>query len=365
MPLDKLNAFTTKVQDLADKPNSTMSAAELKAKFDAAPDELRLAFNQLIDDLGSVVDGDSGADNVGVTPIETSPSTLQGTLEWLKTQIDGTVLGQIPDGSVTPVKLSFDPATQLELNEHVTDYTQFKSSVKQKHKVSEDNGDSVQIDSGDLNNLVKAGFYTVHSGVLNTPSVDYYHVEILSHGDGAFVIQNAQNLFNDSFFTRRKQAGVWQPWSFDLFQSVVDGKNSLEVAIESNGGIVSDLNNPPTFADLVTGVNSLSGKISGTLPAGSNSRTVNTLPFSPSYVVLWATNPAASSKRFDIRMIRSTAFPHNAASGGTPYGTITTQDLSGISTGSQTISTSATFTTNGFTINGLDATSNYDFVAIK
>jgi hypothetical protein len=185
MPLDKLLAFTKKVGDLADKPNQTMSAAEVKAQFDAAPDELRLAFNQLIDDLQSVVDGDSGADNIavtgiagltgdsvqellealktlvdtksntadvysktaldggqldtryftetelqsttdsisgadkiGATPISTSPSTVQGILEWLKQQIDSAVLGQIPDGSVTPVKLSFDPATQAELDVH-------------------------------------------------------------------------------------------------------------------------------------------------------------------------------------------------------------------------------------------------------
>lgn len=201
MPLDKLNAFTKKVQDLADKPNSTMTAAEVKAQFDAAPNELRLAFNQLIDDLQSVVDGDSGADNVkvtaiagltgttvqtllealkalvdtksnsldvylktaldngqldnryftetelingqldtryytetelgsavdatsgadkiGATPISTSPATVQGILEWLKSQIDATVLGQIPDGTITPVKLSFDPATQVELQTEI------------------------------------------------------------------------------------------------------------------------------------------------------------------------------------------------------------------------------------------------------
>ncbi len=161
MPLDKLNAFTKKVQDLADKPNSTMSAAEVKAQFDAAPDKVRVYLNQLIDDLQSTLDTDSGADNIGatgiagltgttvqtllealkalvdtksnsldvftktvlqsaidgasgadeigVTPIATSPNRLQGMLEWLKLQIDSTVLGQIPDGSITDVKLSNDP----------------------------------------------------------------------------------------------------------------------------------------------------------------------------------------------------------------------------------------------------------------
>jgi hypothetical protein len=198
MPLDKLLSFTKKVQDLSDKPNATMPAAELKAHFDAAPDEVRQYLNQLIDDLQSVVDGDSGADNIGAstidgltgatvqsllealktlvdtksnsldvytktllddgqldtryftetelgsttsgssgakkigaTPIATSPSDLQGILEWLKTQIDSTVLGQIPDGSITDVKLSSGP---LEIKQtfiaHKADYAQFKKDTE-------------------------------------------------------------------------------------------------------------------------------------------------------------------------------------------------------------------------------------------
>jgi hypothetical protein len=119
MPLQKLTAFTKKVADLADKPNATMTAAEVKAQFDAAPDEVRQYLNQLIDALQSTTDGDSGADNIKVTPISTSPDTLQGVLEWLKTQIDNTVLGQIPDGSITDEKLS-DGAADIKqkFNEH-------------------------------------------------------------------------------------------------------------------------------------------------------------------------------------------------------------------------------------------------------
>lgn len=89
MPLDKLLGFTKDVGDLTDKPNGTMSATQVKAQFDAAPNELRLAFNQLIDDLGSVVDGDSGADNIGATGIAgITGNTLQALLESLKTLVD-------------------------------------------------------------------------------------------------------------------------------------------------------------------------------------------------------------------------------------------------------------------------------------
>jgi hypothetical protein len=135
MPLDKLLAFTKKVGDLADKPNQTMTAAQVKAQFDAAPDEMRLAFNQLIDDLQSVVDGDSGADNIKATAIaELTGTTVQSLLESLKalddsnkayllSQIQGTTLGQIPDGTITDAKLSNDPVDiKQRFVSHSADY---------------------------------------------------------------------------------------------------------------------------------------------------------------------------------------------------------------------------------------------------
>lgn len=98
----KLDEFTNKIEDLADKP--TQNALELKKYFDSSPEELRLTLNKLIDDLAS----EQGASHIGVKPIATSPSDLQGMLEWLKTQVDFATLGQIPDGAITPNKLAPD-----------------------------------------------------------------------------------------------------------------------------------------------------------------------------------------------------------------------------------------------------------------
>lgn len=138
MPLDKLTVFTKKVQDLADKPNGTMTASEVKAQFDAAPEELRVYLNQLIDDLSSVVDGDSGADNIKATSIAgLTGTTVQAILEALKTlddtnraylldQINGVVLGQIPDGTITLQKLAFaiaSTATDVSLTDTGAYYT--------------------------------------------------------------------------------------------------------------------------------------------------------------------------------------------------------------------------------------------------
>jgi hypothetical protein len=81
-------------------------------------------------ELASTTVGSSGAKKIGATPIATSPGDVQGILEWLKNQMDSTVLGQIPDGAVTIAKLSFDPATQVELEAVKSSVSDGKTLVK-------------------------------------------------------------------------------------------------------------------------------------------------------------------------------------------------------------------------------------------
>jgi hypothetical protein len=64
---EKLVSFTKKVADLADRPS--LNSSELKAQFDAAPDEVRQYLNKLVDALQKTTAGDSGAKNVGATSI--------------------------------------------------------------------------------------------------------------------------------------------------------------------------------------------------------------------------------------------------------------------------------------------------------
>jgi ABC-type sulfate transport system substrate-binding protein len=55
----------------------------------------------------STTNGSSGADQVGATQlIAGSGTTVQAILEYLYTQLLNTTVGQIPDGSLTDVKLS-------------------------------------------------------------------------------------------------------------------------------------------------------------------------------------------------------------------------------------------------------------------
>lgn len=59
------------------------------------------------DQLQSIADGSSGADNIKATPINAnSGNTVQAQLEWLLTQIAVAATGSIPDGSITEAKLA-------------------------------------------------------------------------------------------------------------------------------------------------------------------------------------------------------------------------------------------------------------------
>jgi hypothetical protein len=109
MAFDKLDSFSKKVSDLSDKPSLTPTA--LKAQFDAAPEELRGKFNDLIDALKNTASGDSGAKNIGVTSItniagtdvQTVLGSIATTLDSLKTTSGSNENGnyvKFPDGTL-------------------------------------------------------------------------------------------------------------------------------------------------------------------------------------------------------------------------------------------------------------------------
>ena len=66
MTYDKLNGFTKKVSNLADSPSNNMTPAQIKEWFDSSPEELRTAFNNLVDKL-NVEDADMKARLVAVS----------------------------------------------------------------------------------------------------------------------------------------------------------------------------------------------------------------------------------------------------------------------------------------------------------
>lgn len=107
MTLPTKDTFTYDWTAQADYPNWT--PLQTKQNLNARDEELRVAHNDIVTKLNATTSGSSGADNVGATPptgLTVSANTTQGVLNALKTTVDNVVLGQIPDGSLTDVKLS-------------------------------------------------------------------------------------------------------------------------------------------------------------------------------------------------------------------------------------------------------------------
>lgn len=120
MPLGTLDQFSRDVVDLPDRPNTQMSAAQLKEWFDAAPEELRGHTNNVINVLKSTTVGDSGAENIGSANISgINGTTAHAQIKDVFTQLQSVVLGQIPNKSITREKFAdgavdFSPV-QLEI----------------------------------------------------------------------------------------------------------------------------------------------------------------------------------------------------------------------------------------------------------
>ena len=133
----------------------------------------------------------------------------------------------------------------------------------QKIQVTAENGAAKDISNNDLNAYRHTGFY-MGSQLTNAPdnnTADWWFIEQIVH-NSEYVIQNAYPLSNGGMANgmrqRRKVAGVWKPWSADLFQYVSDGKALLKgTIVTGKGGTVSQAGSVPTFAELNAGINSI------------------------------------------------------------------------------------------------------------
>lgn len=112
------------ISQLSDEPNDVgtdaLSADELKERFDKAGNQIKQFINEvLIPYLQSVY----AAGDIGITEIPglTDAETVQTALETLKSQLDNTSTGSIPDRSLTANKIKVGAITAAELaNQSVT-----------------------------------------------------------------------------------------------------------------------------------------------------------------------------------------------------------------------------------------------------
>jgi hypothetical protein len=96
------------VQAQLESLKTLIDAVYTKAQLDGGQLDNRY-FTEV--EIQSTTDTNSGADKVGATEVAAgSGTTVQLILEWLYQEIVNVTLGQIPDGSLTDIKLSNDPA---------------------------------------------------------------------------------------------------------------------------------------------------------------------------------------------------------------------------------------------------------------
>lgn len=110
----KIDAFQKPVSSLADAPE--LSAQELKARFDASPEECRKSINGVVDTLSGV----QGAYNIGFRESEgVHAKTVQEAIENVQGQLQNVTAGMVPEGSVSQKMLASDVIQRFEAGEGV------------------------------------------------------------------------------------------------------------------------------------------------------------------------------------------------------------------------------------------------------
>lgn len=154
MALPKYEGGTSYVRALDD--HVVGEAEAVKYAMDRFGEEFKAWFNNtFIPSLLATTAGNSGADNIGVTPILEGADTVQKTLAALLTQVQSSALGQIPDGTITDAKLSNttgqikdkvsdlqDEVTAIsnEVTSHLADYMPHDDELNQYASEADENG---------------------------------------------------------------------------------------------------------------------------------------------------------------------------------------------------------------------------------
>lgn len=180
---------------------------ELISIVGANEDDIENKYSQLVGsvftkaELQATVNGGSGADIIGVTPVSTSPSTLQGFLLWLKQQIDSVVIGQLSDGSITSDKLSFAPAMESDL-EGLAGVGRTDETVKGiSDVVLAHVGDSESHVSSDIARIKSGSGVFVHGGNMVTvvdgfcDSNSLVQIAIVGNPQGKWTVDSGEGQF--------------------------------------------------------------------------------------------------------------------------------------------------------------------------
>jgi len=113
MSIQKLvltNKYTS--QPTEPTPTGGFTAQTLKEEFQKQPNQIEAFINSLIDQLESIVAGKSGAELIGSATINgVAGLTVHAQMASLKQQITASVIGNIPDGTLTGAKFQDNTIT--------------------------------------------------------------------------------------------------------------------------------------------------------------------------------------------------------------------------------------------------------------
>lgn len=147
MSLPKFNEDIQIISKLADEPNDVggLSANELKAKFDEAGTLIKAFIN---DTLLPYLESVSGAGDIGIANIPglNDAATVQAALQELKTQLNNTSTGFIPDRSLSGEKLVTGAVGTNELENASVTFDKIASGAVNDSKIAAEklSGASIQ-----------------------------------------------------------------------------------------------------------------------------------------------------------------------------------------------------------------------------
>ena len=222
--INKITGFTFNHSEQVDDLYQVMTTEEMKAKFDSRADELKTKVNETIEQV-----------NTNTTDITKNYNTLDTKIDNVNNSIGNVVLGQIPDNTITEMKMAPDMKKDVE------------GGVASYDKVASDLADIASQEVGKGADIIG-----------------------LPDPNNLFTATNVGEAMNE------------------LFTNVSNGKNLVGGAITGVDDSVV-IPTDPMFSDLASAIGSIStGKkwASGTPSSPSSTIEVDGLSFKPTLILI-------------------------------------------------------------------------------
>lgn len=134
------------------------------------------------------------------------------------------------------------------------------NELSNRHRLTQDNGGSIVVTSGSINDIRTTGFYTLSNGVTDGPFSGYngwYHLEVLAP-DVNWVKQVATIYeatgYGTRMYIRGMQDGTWAPWREFIDSSVVTVLNNSQLTkITDDSGACRNIPNNNANDITITG----------------------------------------------------------------------------------------------------------------